>query len=111
MVMGCEMLGKESLERSAASTLTLVRESVSYMDETLRDVMDIQKVDEGVLLMNFISFEVDDFVKSVLIRYSERIEQKAINVEVLVRSTHHCRFSIIFIYIFPYIVADYVGCP
>ena len=76
------MLANDSLVQEAHDTLKLMKESVSYMNETLTDLLDIQKVDEGLIVLNYTSFTIDDLLESVLKRHIETIKDKSLNLNL-----------------------------
>lgn len=63
-------------------TLSIMRESVSYMTDVLRDVLDIQNLDEGVLELSFDKFVIDDLLMSVLRKFCDFSKSKQIKISV-----------------------------
>ena len=82
VAIGVDVLVNDSLVQEAQDTLKLMKESVSYMNETLTDILDIQKVDEGLIVLNYTSFMIDDLLESVLKRHIETIKDKSLSLNL-----------------------------
>ena len=62
--MGLLLLDGENKSESG-ETITMMREAVSFMSDTLNDVLSIQKIEEGKLELQYENFLISDMLKTV----------------------------------------------
>ena len=63
ITMGLHLLEEEDDEKN--DSIAMMSEAVSFMSDTLNDVLSIQKIEEGKLELQFANFYISDVMKTV----------------------------------------------
>jgi len=82
MTMGLQVLAESVISDDDKESVAMMREAVTYMSETLYDILNIQKVEEGILELEYESFVIDDMLKTVFESYKELITDKELKLSV-----------------------------
>jgi signal transduction histidine kinase len=84
--LGVEVLRRQAAVAHAQDVMILMQESIDYMTDTLRDVLDIQKADEGVLDLHFKTFLLEECLKFVASKFTNVFESKKISLAIEIGS-------------------------
>ena len=82
MTMGIEVLAKSSnLDPTELDSLLMMKEASTFMSDTLNDVLNMQKIEEGKLELNFQPFFITDVIGTVLMTFQGPASAKNIRLE------------------------------
>eukprot|EP01039_Chlorochromonas_danica_P009966 gene9966-11016_t len=81
VALGLQLLqDSDHLNEQDRETISLMREATGFMAETLNDVLSLQKIEEGMLELEYKAFQPNNLVKSVLSNFRTQYESKKIEV-------------------------------
>ena len=63
--MGLNLLEEEGDGNGSGETIPMMNKAVSFMTDTLNDVLSIQKIEEGKLELEYEEFYTEDVLKTV----------------------------------------------
>lgn len=66
VALGLQLLDSEHTSEQDRETITLMREATAFMAETLNDVLSLQKIEEGMLELEYKPFQPSNLVKAVM---------------------------------------------
>jgi signal transduction histidine kinase len=79
--LGLELLAEsEKIVNDDKETVVMMREAITFMGETLNDVLAIQKVEEGALKLIFKPFDINDLLNISVQPYLEISQSKRLNI-------------------------------
>ncbi len=72
----------ESLNRNELETVSMIKDAVGFMGDTLNDVMALQKIEEGSLALNYKAFTVKEVLHSVEDTFVDHCIKANVRLEV-----------------------------
>jgi two-component sensor histidine kinase len=72
----------ESLNRNELETVSMIKDAVGFMGDTLNDVMALQKIEEGSLALNYKSFTVQELLHIMEDSFAEHCAKSQIQLVI-----------------------------
>lgn len=80
MNLGLELFRQNISSKSDQDAMLLLQGSVDYMADTLKDILNIQNADEGILELHFTAFSVEDTLKFIASKFSDTLKSTRISL-------------------------------
>ena len=80
------ILGSDNLSASLKESLIIMQNSATFMADTLNDVLDFQKIEEGKLSLEFKSFNLSNMIKNASNIHKSSSTAKGITLQYVIES-------------------------
>jgi len=86
LTMGVSLLGESGLQPMQQETMGFIRESVTYIRDTINDVLTQQKFEESLVTLKKTVFGVENLLNDALNQYSSLLDDKMIQVKTVIKA-------------------------
>lgn len=88
------LLTDETLSAQNQEYINDIKLSSSHLTDILNKVLDIQKIEENKIELNFSRFDIENIMNKVFIIYKSKINEKNINMKLEINPTNHHKKNI-----------------
>jgi len=86
LTMGVSLLGESGLQPMQQETMGFIRESVTYIRDTINDVFTQQTFEESLVTLKKTVFGVENLLNDALNQYSSLLDDKMIQVKTVIKA-------------------------